>query len=186
MSWRREDSKPDEKQLTESVEFVAKNMSLLSDTNRQWLLYKIQGQKWPAWDGSAWDPIRQVVSNFDAPGTIPTVEDVKIAYEYMKKHLKHITPRDQQKLLFVIANLQLRLYDNLVVCNKCGHILESTYGHDFQVCPCGSGVFVDGGREPGFGRMCWGSHGAVSFTNYDAARKYQSTLKINIDQKTNQ
>ena len=92
--------------------------------------------------------------------------------------MKYINASDQQKLLYVIANSQIKLNDNLVVCNKCGTILESTFGHDFKVCPCGSGVFVDGGREPGFSRMCLGSHGAVHFTNYDAARKYQSTLKL--------
>ena len=96
----------------------------------------------------------------------------------MSKYMKHITASDQQQLLFIISNLQLKLFDNLVVCNKCGNILESMFGHDFKSCPCGSGVFVDGGLEPGSSRMCHGSHGAVHFTNYQTARKYQSTLNL--------
>lgn len=178
MSWKGEHGKQhDEKELTKSVELVAKHIRLLSDMNRQWLLYKIKTHKWPEWDGSAWFT-RNWISDSNAPVKPVTSDDVEDAYTYMNKHLKHVSATDQQKLLFVIANFQLRLYDNLVVCNKCGHILESTYGHDFQTCPCGSGVFVDGGREPGFGRMCLGSHGAVHFTSRDAACKYQSTLRL--------
>lgn len=184
MSWRRDSDKHDKKQLTESVELVANHMRLLSDTNRQWLLYDIKSNKWPEWDGSAWEPRRSSISDFHTSVKSVTYDDVKVAFEYMHENLKHISTEDQQKLLFVIANLQLRLYDNLVVCNNCGNLLESTYSHDFQICPCGSGVFVDGGREPGFGRMGWGSHGAVNFTNYDAARKYQSKLRSTLGQQS--
>ena len=40
---------------------------------------------------------------------------------------------------------------NMVKCNDCGKIIESTYRHDFVVCDCwdneGGGVAVDGGKD---------------------------------------
>lgn len=166
----------DEKKLSECVKLVAINLRSMSFWNQQWLLFNIRNYKWPEWDGSVWTMPQ---TDFDQPRKIPSADEIEQAYKYMSEYMKHITASDQQKLLFVISNLQLKLFDNLVVCNKCGTILESTFGHDFQVCPCGSGVFVDGGREPGSSRMCHGSHGAVHFTNHQTARKYQSTLKLN-------
>jgi len=35
---------------------------------------------------------------------------------------------------------------NRIKCAKCETIIESTYRHDFQPCPCGA-VFVDGGQD---------------------------------------
>lgn len=35
---------------------------------------------------------------------------------------------------------------NAVRCCKCDTVIESTYRHDFQTCPCGS-VSVDGGQD---------------------------------------
>lgn len=36
---------------------------------------------------------------------------------------------------------------NGVMCFKCGHIVVSWHRHDFKMCACRDGVFIDGGRE---------------------------------------
>lgn len=33
---------------------------------------------------------------------------------------------------------------NAARCRKCSTVIESTYLHDFVMCPCGA-IFVDGG-----------------------------------------
>ena len=35
---------------------------------------------------------------------------------------------------------------NMIRCNHCSDIIESTHRHDFQTCSCGS-VAVDGGHD---------------------------------------
>ncbi len=46
---------------------------------------------------------------------------------------------------------------NAVTCLHCGTRIESSYRHDWKVCPCGleiKGVFVDGGQA--YTRRGWG------------------------------
>ena len=35
---------------------------------------------------------------------------------------------------------------NIIRCNNCGDVIESTYRHDYVKCSCGR-VAVDGGRD---------------------------------------
>lgn len=35
---------------------------------------------------------------------------------------------------------------NIIQCNNCGDVIESTYRHDYVKCSCGR-VAVDGGRD---------------------------------------
>lgn len=126
----------DEEKLSRCVDTIASNLRFLSYNKQQWLLYDIKRFNWPEWNGSVWTSLPDAIKS-------PSVEEIETALTYMCEHMEHITANDQQKLLFRIANLQIKLNDNLVVCKKCGTILESTFGHDFQTCPCGSGVFVD-------------------------------------------
>ena len=35
---------------------------------------------------------------------------------------------------------------NVIKCNLCGDVIESTYIHDFKTCSCGA-VSVDGGKH---------------------------------------
>ena len=41
---------------------------------------------------------------------------------------------------------------NMIRCNHCGAIIESTHRHDFKACSCGS-VAVDGGHD--YLRRCY-------------------------------
>lgn len=38
----------------------------------------------------------------------------------------------------------MKIKRNRLRCKKCKTVIESTYGHDFKWCPCGS-CFIDGG-----------------------------------------
>lgn len=35
---------------------------------------------------------------------------------------------------------------NVIKCNHCGDVIESTHVHDFKFCSCGT-VAVDGGKQ---------------------------------------
>lgn len=39
-----------------------------------------------------------------------------------------------------------KIIRNMIKCNLCGDIIESTYRHDFVSCKCGS-CSVDGGKD---------------------------------------
>ena len=39
-----------------------------------------------------------------------------------------------------------KIIKNMIQCNTCGDIIESTSHHDFKYCKCGR-VFVDGGHD---------------------------------------
>ena len=39
-----------------------------------------------------------------------------------------------------------KIIRNMVKCNLCGDVIESTYRHDFVTCKCGS-CSVDGGTD---------------------------------------
>ena len=39
-----------------------------------------------------------------------------------------------------------RILRNVIRCNHCGDVIESTYRHDYRTCRCGC-VFVDGGHD---------------------------------------
>lgn len=36
---------------------------------------------------------------------------------------------------------------NRAMCPECKTIIESTYRHDFVMCPCANRAFVDGGND---------------------------------------
>ena len=40
----------------------------------------------------------------------------------------------------------MKLLRNMVKCNICGDIIESTHRHDFKRCKCGR-IFSDGGHD---------------------------------------
>ena len=40
----------------------------------------------------------------------------------------------------------VKIIVNKIRCKKCNDVIESTHGHDFKVCKCGS-VAVDGGKD---------------------------------------
>jgi hypothetical protein len=152
----------DKEKLHRCVNKLVADLHLLDRNSQQWLLYNIDRHKWPKWDGTK---------------RIPLQNDESEPQKYVSNYVKDVCEEDRQRLLERITELNLVLDYNLVVCNRCATILESTYGHDFKVCPCGSGVFVDGGREPGFGRMCLGTDGAKHFTTYEEAKKYQEFIQ---------
>ena len=37
-----------------------------------------------------------------------------------------------------------KIIRNVIKCNTCGDVIESTFTHDFKFCSCGR-VFIDGG-----------------------------------------
>jgi hypothetical protein len=154
----------DREKLHRCVNKMILALHSLDRKEQQWLLYDIDRYKWSKWDGKK------------RTGSIME-KDEPDARKYIFDHIREISEEDRQRLLERITELNLVLDLNLVVCNKCGNILESTYGHDFKVCDCGSGVFVDGGREPGFGRMCLGTRGAKHFTTYEDAKRYQQSIQ---------
>lgn len=39
-----------------------------------------------------------------------------------------------------------KIIKNMIKCNRCGDIIESTYTHDFVTCSCGC-CSVDGGHD---------------------------------------
>ena len=39
-----------------------------------------------------------------------------------------------------------KIIRNIIKCNTCGDVIESTYRHDFKSCSCGR-VAVDGGHD---------------------------------------
>ena len=40
----------------------------------------------------------------------------------------------------------IEILKNIIRCNNCGDVIESTYRHDYVKCSCGR-VAVDGGRD---------------------------------------
>ena len=42
--------------------------------------------------------------------------------------------------------MKQRILRNVIRCNHCGDVIESTYRHDYRTCRCGC-VFVDGGHD---------------------------------------
>lgn len=160
----------DREKLNRCVNKLISQLHLLDRKRQQWLLYDIDRYNWSKWDGQR--RTGGIMEN-DEPDP----------QKYISDYIREISEEDRQRLLERITELNLTLDLNLVVCNKCACILESTYGHDFKVCPCGSGVFVDGGKEPGFSRMCLGSHGAKHFTTYEEAKKYKESIEEPIYQR---
>ena len=45
-----------------------------------------------------------------------------------------------------------KLKRNIIKCNHCGDVIESTHVHDFKTCSCAT-VSVDGGRQ--YARRCF-------------------------------
>lgn len=39
-----------------------------------------------------------------------------------------------------------KILRNMIMCNKCHDVIESTHVHDFKLCKCGA-IAVDGGKE---------------------------------------
>ena len=44
---------------------------------------------------------------------------------------------------------------NVIKCNHCGDVIESTHTHDFKWCSCGT-VAVDGGKS--YCKRCFKNH----------------------------
>lgn len=48
--------------------------------------------------------------------------------------------------VFRRGGMTMGIIKNAVKCKRCGHVVESTYQHDFKFCTCGA-VGVDGGHS---------------------------------------
>ena len=51
-----------------------------------------------------------------------------------------------EKVRGVVIIMRKRIYQNSIMCKKCGGVLTSKYRHDFKRCSCGT-VAIDGGHD---------------------------------------
>lgn len=105
------------------------------------------------------------------------IDKVKLneAFSLVHNNLNSLDYNQRQWLLYSIDRMGETLNRNIVVCGSCNELLESKYGHDFVKCKCGT--FVDGGREPGFGRYSLGHPDTQHFKTYKEALAYQESRK---------
>lgn len=68
---------------------------------------------------------------------------------------------------------------NIIICLRCGDIVESKHVHDFVRCKCGA-VFTDGGNE--YWRRGGDLEAIVSVTNEELIREWD---KRNAEKEAN-
>lgn len=104
--------------------------------------------------------------------------DAKEALKIVEKNIHLYSKQEISPLLELLDRKGIDLGKNIVVCVACLELLESNFGHDFKTCNCPNKTFVDGGREPGNGRMGGRNMSLVRhFSSTTTALKYVEYLK---------